>query len=177
MYAYALLAEWPGSFTCHCGNTGVERTPNRSQHRKLTLEKKIPPPVLPGFKLAAFRSRVRRSHQRGIPVPLLTVTPNIKRHVTWSTNQTFAVDLRTCVWSWYDTRCWCGINIKIQSIFCFFFFRMNIATDTHTWAGTGSLSEVRKTAVCCRSSALGYASMEGNTANGESRSSEQQSVA
>ena len=23
----ALLAEWPGSFTCHCGNTGVERTP------------------------------------------------------------------------------------------------------------------------------------------------------
>ena len=22
----ALLAEWPGSFTCYCGNTGVERT-------------------------------------------------------------------------------------------------------------------------------------------------------
>ena len=36
----ALLAEWPGSFTCHCGNTGVERTPNMSQHTKLTLEKK-----------------------------------------------------------------------------------------------------------------------------------------
>ena len=27
-----LLAERPGSFTCHCGNTGVERTPNKSQH-------------------------------------------------------------------------------------------------------------------------------------------------
>ena len=26
----ALLAEWPGSFTCHCGNTRVERTPNKS---------------------------------------------------------------------------------------------------------------------------------------------------
>ena len=30
----ALLAEWPGSFTCHCGNTGVERTPSKSQHTK-----------------------------------------------------------------------------------------------------------------------------------------------
>ena len=25
----ALLAECPGSFMCHCGNTGVERTPNK----------------------------------------------------------------------------------------------------------------------------------------------------
>ena len=25
---------------CHCGNTGVEQTPNMSQHTKLTLEKK-----------------------------------------------------------------------------------------------------------------------------------------
>ena len=24
---------------CHCGNTGVERTSNKSQHRELTLEK------------------------------------------------------------------------------------------------------------------------------------------
>ena len=54
----ALFAEWPGSFTCHCGNTGVERTPNKSQHTKLTLQKKILPPLLPGFELATFRSRV-----------------------------------------------------------------------------------------------------------------------
>ena len=27
----ALLAEWPGSSTCQCGNIGVERTPNMSQ--------------------------------------------------------------------------------------------------------------------------------------------------
>ena len=27
----------PGS-ACHCSTTGVERTPNKSQHRKLTLE-------------------------------------------------------------------------------------------------------------------------------------------
>ena len=60
----ALLAEWPGSFTCYCGNTGVEWTPNKSQHTKLTLEKKILPPLLPGFELATFRSRVRRSYQQ-----------------------------------------------------------------------------------------------------------------
>ena len=32
---------------CHCGSTGVERTPNKSKHTKLTLEKKILPPLLP----------------------------------------------------------------------------------------------------------------------------------
>ena len=37
----ALLAEWPGSFTCHWGNTRVEWIPDKSQHTKLTLEKKI----------------------------------------------------------------------------------------------------------------------------------------
>ena len=44
------LAEWPGSFTCYCGNTGVEQIPNKSQHRKSTLEKKILPPLLQGFE-------------------------------------------------------------------------------------------------------------------------------
>ena len=60
-----LLAEWP--FTCHCGNKGMERTPNESQHTKLTLEKKIFPPILPGFELATFRSRVRHYNQQAIP--------------------------------------------------------------------------------------------------------------
>ena len=40
------LAECPGSFTCHCSNTRVERTLNKSQHTKLTLEKKILLPLL-----------------------------------------------------------------------------------------------------------------------------------
>ena len=57
----ALLTECPGSFTCHCGNSGVERTPIKSQHTKLNLEKKLLPPLLPRFELATFRSRVRRS--------------------------------------------------------------------------------------------------------------------
>ena len=46
------FAEWPGSFTCYFGNTGLERTPNKSQHSQLTLQKKILPPLLPGFELA-----------------------------------------------------------------------------------------------------------------------------
>ncbi len=35
------LAKWPGSFTCHYSITGLERTANKSQRRKLTLENKI----------------------------------------------------------------------------------------------------------------------------------------
>ena len=31
----ALLAEWPGSFMCHCGNKEVEWTLNKSQHAKV----------------------------------------------------------------------------------------------------------------------------------------------
>ena len=49
---------------------GVERTPNKSQHTKLTLGKKILPPLLPGFELATFRSRVRRSNQQAIPATI-----------------------------------------------------------------------------------------------------------
>ena len=36
------------------------------QHTKLTLEKKILPPLLPGLELATFGSRVRRSYQQAI---------------------------------------------------------------------------------------------------------------
>ena len=39
----------------------MERTPNESQHTKLTLDKKILPPFLPGFELATFRLWIRRS--------------------------------------------------------------------------------------------------------------------
>ena len=55
--------------TCHCGTTGVEQTPNKSQHRKLTLEKKILPPLLPGFELETFRSRFWRSNQQALTAP------------------------------------------------------------------------------------------------------------
>ena len=43
---------------------------NKSQHTKLTLEKKILPQLLPGFELATFRSRVQRSNQQAHPSKL-----------------------------------------------------------------------------------------------------------
>ena len=42
---------------------------NKSQPRKLTLEKKILPPLLPGHEPETFRSRVRRSNHWAIPAP------------------------------------------------------------------------------------------------------------
>ena len=47
----------------------MERTPNKSQYTKLTLEKKILPPLLPGFELTTFRLRVLRANQQAIPAP------------------------------------------------------------------------------------------------------------
>ena len=57
----ALLAEWPWSFTCHCGKMGW----NGYRVRVST----ILAPLLPGLELATFRSRVRRSNQQAIPAP------------------------------------------------------------------------------------------------------------
>ena len=54
---------------CHCGNTGVEQTQNKSQHTKSTLDTKK---ARPGFELITFQSWVRRSYQQAIPA-LLTV--------------------------------------------------------------------------------------------------------
>ena len=41
---------------------------HKCQHRKLTMEKKILPPLLPGLEPATFRSRIRRSNHWAIPV-------------------------------------------------------------------------------------------------------------
>ena len=83
-----------GFLTCHCGNTGVERTPIKSQHTKLTLEKKILPPFLPGFELLAFRSRVRRSNQQVIPASLHNIAlPKLHRTAPYCTLYTLYVGL------------------------------------------------------------------------------------
>ena len=58
----------------------MERTPNKSQHAKLTLEKKILLPLPLGFELATFRSRVRRSNQQAIPAPLLLLLQLLLLH-------------------------------------------------------------------------------------------------
>ena len=50
-----------------CSNTGVEQAPEKSQHSRLTLEKKSLLPTLPGFELAIFPSQVWHSNQQAIP--------------------------------------------------------------------------------------------------------------
>ena len=65
---------------------GVEGTPNKSQHTKLTLKKKILLPLLPGFKLATFRSLVRHSDQQAISAPslskhMMTYKENLRNHM------------------------------------------------------------------------------------------------
>ena len=57
----ALLAQWQGSFTCYCGTRECDGYRNDSQHRKLTLEKKILWPFLPVVEIPNSRSRVRCS--------------------------------------------------------------------------------------------------------------------
>ena len=42
---------------------------NKSQHGKLTLGKKVLPPLLQGLELGTFQSRVRRSNHWAIPAP------------------------------------------------------------------------------------------------------------
>ena len=64
---------------------------NKSQHRKLTLEKKILPPLQQGFEPATFRSQVRCSNHCAIPAQLHTQTQTagcrndtcLVAHVRW----------------------------------------------------------------------------------------------
>ena len=61
---------------------------NKSQHRKLTLEKKILPPLQQGFEPATFQSRVRRSNHLAI-----AATPP---HPTPHTHSTSTLPKRLC---------------------------------------------------------------------------------
>ena len=66
----ALLAEWPGFLLRAIAITRGWNGLRIRQHTKFTQEKKILPPLLPGFELITFRSRVRCSNQQAIPVPV-----------------------------------------------------------------------------------------------------------
>ena len=65
---------------------GIERTPNKSRHTKLTLEKKLLPPRLPGFELAT--SRARRSTNK---------LSRLLGHCTYYRNETDYVQHFVCV--------------------------------------------------------------------------------
>ena len=53
-----------GIFYVPLSNTWAERMPNKSQHTKLTLKKKILQLLLSGFELATFHSWLRFSYQQ-----------------------------------------------------------------------------------------------------------------
>ena len=79
-------AEWPESFTCQCDKTWMKRTPNKSQHWKLTLAKKILPRLLPGFDSTTTWSRVWISTRWAIPTPfLLLINKTAKTTVFFKT--------------------------------------------------------------------------------------------
>ena len=71
-----------GLLRATAGTRGWNGYRNESQHRKLTLEKKILPPLLQGFEPATFRSRVRRSNHWAIPAPKMTSFLDLSRYIT-----------------------------------------------------------------------------------------------
>ena len=75
---------------------------NKSQHRKLTMEKKILPPLQQGFEPATFRSRVRRSNHRAIPPPPPPHTHTLHTHTHTHTNGTCPIPFKLIVFffSW-----------------------------------------------------------------------------
>ena len=62
----------PGLLRASAVTQGWNGYQNKSQHRKLTMEKKILPPLLQGFEPATFWSWVRCSNHWAIPPPLYT---------------------------------------------------------------------------------------------------------
>ena len=73
---------------------------NKSQHRKLTMEKKILPPLLQGFEPATFRSRVRRSNYWAIPAPEHAC------HRHWLRPRANAVEQHLAHWSCTPMKWW-----------------------------------------------------------------------
>ena len=99
----ALLVEWPGYFTCYCGNTGVERIPKRrvSTESWPSAEKKILPPQ--GFEPTTFWSRVRRSNHWAIPAPpsIASFKSALKPHLFSSALNASSVYVHLCAIQWF----------------------------------------------------------------------------
>ena len=82
------------SFTCHCGNTGAERTPNKSQHRKLNVEKKILPPPMPDSNSQHFGHK-SGVYLQAISAPTQYITPKKATYKTLNT-ETIPVKMSMC---------------------------------------------------------------------------------
>ena len=98
------------SLMCHCGNTGVERTPNKSQHTKFTLENKSLLPLQPGFEHKTFRSRVRRSTNTLTRLPTVysvTTKPRCATEPCLAPSLCIATVYSVIIKPWCATS-WCG---------------------------------------------------------------------
>ena len=76
----------------------MERTQNKSQHTKLTLEKKILPPLLSGFEFVTFRSRTYLLHLKigtNLPTPLSVTHILQKAHATPCPNSSLLQKINT----------------------------------------------------------------------------------
>ena len=111
----ALLAEWLGSFTCYCSNMGWNGYWNKSQHRKLTMEKKCLPPLLQGLKPAVFWWQVWRSNHWAIPAPQWSGW----KQATTVKPQTQGPDLISLLFNWHhqiETAAWCFVFFSIHLV-------------------------------------------------------------
>ena len=85
---------------------------NKSQHRKLTPEKKIFPPLLPGLEPGTFRSWVWRSNHWAIPaVPSQKVCAH-----HWGISWLFLCTALFCVFYWMYLHLLCGKYLHWNSL-------------------------------------------------------------
>ena len=85
---------------------------NKSQHRKLTLEKKILPPFLQGFESATFRSRVRRSNHWAIPASKQSQEEVVAKRILNVVNMVKISDAASTL-SWYRLQA-CENTIQLK---------------------------------------------------------------
>ena len=106
---------------------------NKSQHRKLTLEKKILPPLKQGFEPATFQSRVRRSNHWAIPAHP-RVSCGRSKHVKGSKERLF---IKTQTHSlqifgviplvkspWYSRTGWLGVKHQVTYFLTYPFVKL-----------------------------------------------------
>ena len=86
---------------------------NKSQHRKLTLEKKILPPLQQGLKPATIRSRVQHSNRWAIPAPHVYVNCTYMRMVEGWMSMCLGVMRGTAVCVYRGYLCIWGMGVHV----------------------------------------------------------------
>ena len=117
----AHLAEWQGLLRATAVTRGWNGYRNKSQHRKLTLAKKILPPLQQGFEPTTFWSRVRRSNHWAIPATQVGVPefPTRDKEVlkTNNNNKCPSSPMLPAPSLWYlapNVSCLCYVRNKIK---------------------------------------------------------------